>query len=101
MVLVAKVVANPRAGHGNALGDALKEDEIAEIARLTGPRNESGVGYTWSDLSERLIPSAVLAACPHNALSYELLREQLALSATLVSHPGALMRSRAPGPSPA
>ena len=65
----------------NALGDALKEDEIAEIARLTGPRNESGVGYTWSDLSERLIPSAVLAAYPHNALSFELLREQLALTA--------------------
>jgi len=63
VVLVAKVVANPRAGHGNAVGDALREDEIAEIARLTGPRNESGVGYTWSDLSERLIPSAVLAAC--------------------------------------
>lgn len=61
----------------NALGGALKEDEIAEIARLTGPRNESGVGYTWSDLSERLIPAAVLAAYPHNALSYELLREQL------------------------
>ena len=38
--------------HGNALGDALREDEIAEIARLAGPRNESGVGYTWSDLSE-------------------------------------------------
>lgn len=65
----------------NALGDALKEDEIAEIARLTGPRNESGVGYTWSDLSERLIPAAVLAAYPHNALSYELLREQLTLTA--------------------
>jgi SpoVK/Ycf46/Vps4 family AAA+-type ATPase len=64
----------------NALGDALKEDEIAEIARLTGPRNESGVGYTWSDLSERLIPAAVLAAYPHNALSYELLREQLTLT---------------------
>jgi SpoVK/Ycf46/Vps4 family AAA+-type ATPase len=65
----------------NALGDALKEDEIAEIARLTGPRNASGVGYTWSDLSERLIPSAVLAAYPNNGLSYELLREQLALTA--------------------
>ena len=65
----------------NALGDALKEDEIAEIARLTGPRNESGVGYTWSDLSERLIPSTVLAAYPDNAISYELLREQLALTA--------------------
>lgn len=65
----------------NALGDALKEDEIAEIARLTGPRNESGVGYTWSDLSERLIPAAVLAAYPHNALSYVLLREQLTLTA--------------------
>lgn len=65
----------------NALGDALKEDEIVEIARLTGPRNESGVGYTWSDLSERLIPAAVLAAYPHKALSYELLREQLALTA--------------------
>jgi SpoVK/Ycf46/Vps4 family AAA+-type ATPase len=65
----------------NAIGDALKEEEIAEIARLTGPRNKAGVGYTWSDLSERLIPSAVLAAYPHNALSYEPLREQLALTA--------------------
>lgn len=64
-----------------ALADALKEDEIAEIARLTGPRNESGVGYTWSDLSERLIPAAVLAAYPHNGLSYEVFREQLALTA--------------------
>jgi len=65
----------------NALGEALKEDEIAESARLTGPRNDSGVGYTWSDLSERLIPSAVLAAYPDHALSYELLREQLTLTA--------------------
>src|SRR5262249_19017197 len=60
----------------SALGEALKEEEIAEIARLTGPRNDSGVGYTWSDLSERLIPSAILAAYPHNALTFELLRQQ-------------------------
>lgn len=67
-----------RALLAGVLGETgLDERQLGELARLTGPRNGSGYGYTWSDLTDRLIPSAVLAAYPDRALSFELVREQI------------------------
>jgi len=60
-------------------GAGLTETQIAELARKTGPRNGHDFGYTWSDLSDRLIPSAILAAYPDRPLTYPLVVEHLEL----------------------
>lgn len=59
-------------------GAGISDEQIAQLAALTGPRNGDGYGYTYSDLTDRLLPSAVLAAYPDRALSFELVREQIA-----------------------
>jgi len=38
--------------------------DIAKLADLTGPEANSGVGFTFSDLTQRLIPGIVLDAYP-------------------------------------
>ncbi len=69
-----------RALLAGALADAgLDDGQINELARLTGPHNGDGYGYTWSDLADRLIPSAVLSAYPDAPLTYERVRAQLEL----------------------
>lgn len=42
-------------------------DEVEAIVEATGPRN-GGAGFTYSDLTQRLIPGIVLDAYPHRAI---------------------------------
>ena len=64
----------------DSLGQAgITDEQIAQLAALTGPRDGAGFGYTYSDLTDRLLPSAVLAAYPDRALTFELVREQIGL----------------------
>ena len=49
----------------------MTEPEIAELARLTGDADGLGYGYTYSDLTTRLIPNAVLDALPRPAAHLE------------------------------
>jgi hypothetical protein len=44
------------------------EADIDKIVAATGPR-ESGYGFTYSDLAQRLIPAMVLDAYPEKAIS--------------------------------
>ncbi len=47
------------------------KDDIAEIVRLTGPRDNTEHGFTFSDLVQRLIPSLVLDAYPDKKINPE------------------------------
>jgi AAA+ superfamily predicted ATPase len=57
-----RLLLEPRLG---ALGFA--PSEIDEIVAATGPRNGQ-IGFTFSDLTQRLIPTIVLDAYPHRAI---------------------------------
>jgi SpoVK/Ycf46/Vps4 family AAA+-type ATPase len=59
-------------------GTGIDEEGIYHLARLTGDVRGRGYGFTYSDLVDRLIPSAVLAAYPDQAITFALLTDQLA-----------------------
>lgn len=44
------------------------EDDIREVVELTGPHNGRDYGFTFSDLSQRLIPAIILDAYPNAAV---------------------------------
>jgi SpoVK/Ycf46/Vps4 family AAA+-type ATPase len=55
-----------------AFGDTgLSEDEIERLAELTGPCNGRDYGFTFSDLTTRLVPSVVLSAFPDEPVTFE------------------------------
>jgi AAA+ superfamily predicted ATPase len=58
-------------------GAGLTEDDITHLARLTGDDGR-GYSYTFSDLVQRLIPAAVLAAYPDQPLTAGVLAAQIA-----------------------
>ncbi len=58
-------------------GAQVEPHQIDELARLTGDIDGRGYGYTYSDLVDRLLPSAVLAAYPTRPLTYESLKAEL------------------------
>jgi AAA+ superfamily predicted ATPase len=60
-------------------GAGLDDQELDELARMTGDTTGRGYGFTYSDLVDRLIPSAVLAAYPDRPVTFPLLVEQLAV----------------------
>lgn len=52
--------------------------DIDEVVRLTGPSNGSGIGFTFSDLTQRLLPTLVLDAYPDRPITVERTRHLLA-----------------------
>src|SRR5208282_688490 len=56
-------------------GLRLSGTDIARLVEATGPTDSRSYGFTYSDLYQRLVPSAVLAAYPGRALTAELLIE--------------------------
>ncbi|EPA8554213.1 AAA family ATPase [Yersinia enterocolitica] len=53
-------------------GLGLNSMVIEELVKLTGPRDNNSPGFTFSDITQRLIPSIILAAYPCNAVSANL-----------------------------
>lgn len=58
------------------LGEPLEEfgfskEQIFEIVKATGSNNKNRDGFTFSDLTQRLIPSIILNAYPNNAVKFE------------------------------
>lgn len=53
-------------------GAGIDDRTFGELVRLTGPR-ESEPGFTYSDLSQRLVPTAIMAAFPDKPLSADVL----------------------------
>jgi AAA+ superfamily predicted ATPase len=48
-----------------------KSKEIQEIVAITGPSNGTDYGFTFSDLTQRLLPTLVLDAYPSHAINFE------------------------------
>lgn len=45
--------------------------EIKQVVAMTGPSNGSDYGFTFSDLTQRLLPTLVLDAYPNQAITFE------------------------------
>ncbi|ELQ6018622.1 AAA family ATPase [Cronobacter sakazakii] len=55
--------------HSKLTGLGLNSTVIEELVKLTGPRDSNSPGFTFSDITQRLIPSIILASYPFNAVS--------------------------------
>jgi len=55
-----------------------------ELVKLTGPTKSSPAGFTFSDLTQRLLPTLVLDAYPDKAISF---RRAVQLLDTIVATP--------------
>jgi AAA+ superfamily predicted ATPase len=53
-------------------GTGIDDGTLAELVALTGPRGEEP-SFTYSDLTQRLVPAAIMAAFPDKPLSAEVL----------------------------
>ena len=79
-------------------GTGIDDDVIAKLAAVTGPTGDRP-GFTYSDLAQRLLPSAILAAFPDIPLTADILMA----TATRSSRPlnsGSPMTEPLPVPSP-
>lgn len=53
----------------------LSKDELHKIVSLTGPQDKYDYGFTFSDLTQRLIPSIILDAYPSSPVSAKRVTE--------------------------
>tara|TARA_R110002111_G_scaffold177181_1_gene243214 strand:+ start:18527 stop:19453 length:927 start_codon:yes stop_codon:yes gene_type:complete len=49
------------------------ESDLERIVELTGENNEAGIGFSFSDIAQRLVPSVVLAAYPDQSVNADLI----------------------------
>ena len=54
-------------------GVRISSDEMAELVKATGPIGGRSLGFTYSDLYQRFVPAAVLAAFPDRPIDAEIL----------------------------
>lgn len=54
-------------------GTDIKEKEFDKLAQLTGPSANDGLGYSFSDLTLKVLPEAVAESFPDKALSFDIL----------------------------
>jgi SpoVK/Ycf46/Vps4 family AAA+-type ATPase len=67
----------------DAFGDLdLSAKQMAELVALTGDHEGRGYGYTFSDLTTRLVPGAVLASFPDRPLDFATIRAQAHIAPT-------------------
>jgi len=59
-------------------GTEITEEQIHDLAKLTGPINGRAYGFTYSDLRTRLIPGVVLDAFPAERVRFERVVELVA-----------------------
>jgi AAA+ superfamily predicted ATPase len=59
-------------------GAGLTDRDLAELVRLTGPLDGRPYGYTYSDLTMRLIPGVVIEAFPDAPLRADRIAELVA-----------------------
>jgi SpoVK/Ycf46/Vps4 family AAA+-type ATPase len=56
-------------------GTGIKEKEFDKLVELTGPDKNTGLGYSFSDLTLKLLPEAVAESFPNKPLSFEVLEK--------------------------
>jgi AAA+ superfamily predicted ATPase len=71
--------AQRRAVIETALTEAgFSPNEVDKIVRMTGPSTPSAVGFTFSDLTQRLLPTLVLDAYPDRPVTFQRATELIA-----------------------
>ena len=58
-----------------AFGGIFSNDALQELVKLTGPSSNCDYGYTYSDLTQRLIPAILIKAFPDRLVTIELAAE--------------------------
>ena len=58
-------------------GVNLTKKELEELVQLTGPQENDGLGYSFSDLRLRFLPEAIAHAYPNQPLTAALLKSTL------------------------
>lgn len=53
-----------------AFGDIFTSDELGALTKLIGPSNGRAFGFTYSDITNRLIPAILLEAFPDRAVTF-------------------------------
>lgn len=56
----------------DAFGSVLSKDELGSLVNATGSVNGRNYGFTYSDLTQRLIPNILLAAFPDHPVTVEI-----------------------------
>lgn len=51
----------------------LADDTVEKLVAATGPQGSDSAGFTYSDLTQRLLPTAILAAYPDDPITADLL----------------------------
>lgn len=75
----------PDDGHRHAMFAELFADagfgpaDLTKIVAATGPTPDRPYGYAYSDIVNRLVPAAILAAYPDRALTPAIVLEQIEL----------------------
>ncbi len=55
------------------IGTGIKEKEFEKLAELTGANANDGLGYSYSDLTLKVLPEAVAESFPNKPLSFDIL----------------------------
>jgi AAA+ superfamily predicted ATPase len=59
----------------------MTKKDIGALVKLTGPHGKDSVGFTFSDLTQRLLPTILLEAYPHKAVSAD---DAIAIAKTIL-----------------
>lgn len=55
-------------------GTGISEKELRQLAALTGPEKNNDLGYSFSDISLKILPEAVAASFPEKPLDFESIK---------------------------
>jgi SpoVK/Ycf46/Vps4 family AAA+-type ATPase len=58
-------------------GVGLKPSELDKLVKLTGPNGNGTIGYSFSDLTLKVLPEAIAASFPDKPLTFDILEEVL------------------------
>jgi SpoVK/Ycf46/Vps4 family AAA+-type ATPase len=58
-------------------GLSLTEQQLLSLSGLTGPEQNNGLGFSFSDIRLKILPEAIATAFPDKKLTYEILAETI------------------------
>ena len=58
-------------------GIKFSDQELNELAHLTGPEKNNGLGHSFSDLTLKILPEAIANSFPDKELTFEILRDTI------------------------
>lgn len=58
-------------------GLKLTNEQLTHLAEITGPEENNGLGFSFSDIRLKILPEAIASSFPDRALTYEILSETI------------------------